>query len=141
MLELVTWAALLDSIPVALTSCNLPNHSSVGSVHCLNNEVMYLAQESVHPVSLAVGNTIKRVFILVASFMSFHNLISHRFRSRYRRRPVVFSHQAILRVVRTTGSEGQTEVWLSEKDCQEQKRQTSHEVAASSNKRMLFLRE
>ena len=37
---------------------------------------MYLALGSVHPVTLAVGNTMKRVFILVASVMVFHNPIS-----------------------------------------------------------------
>jgi len=42
----------------------------------LNNEVMYLALGKVHPVTLAVGNTMKRVFILVASVMVFRNPIS-----------------------------------------------------------------
>ena len=37
---------------------------------------MYLALGSVHPVTLAVGNTMKRVFILVASVMVFRNPIS-----------------------------------------------------------------
>ena len=47
-----------------------------GLVHYLNNEVMYMALGSVHPVTLAVGNTMKRVFILVASVMVFKNPIS-----------------------------------------------------------------
>lgn len=47
-----------------------------GLFHYLNNEVMYLALGSVHPVTLAVGNTMKRVFIMVASVMVFHNEIT-----------------------------------------------------------------
>ena len=35
-----------------------------------------MALGRVHPVTLAVGNTMKRVFILVASVMVFHNPIS-----------------------------------------------------------------
>jgi solute carrier family 35 protein E1 len=34
-----------------------------GMFHYLNNEVMYLALGNVHPVTLAVGNTMKRVFM------------------------------------------------------------------------------
>ena len=37
---------------------------------------MYLALSNVHPVTLAVGNTMKRVFIMVASVMVFRNQIS-----------------------------------------------------------------
>jgi solute carrier family 35 protein E1 len=37
---------------------------------------MYLALGSVHPVTLAVGNTMKRVIIMVASVMVFGNEIS-----------------------------------------------------------------
>jgi solute carrier family 35 protein E1 len=47
-----------------------------GMFHYLNNEVMYLALGNVHPVTLAVGNTMKRVIIMVASVMVFHNEIS-----------------------------------------------------------------
>ena len=47
-----------------------------GFYHYLNNEVMYLALSNVHPVTLAVGNTMKRVFIMVASVMVFRNPIS-----------------------------------------------------------------
>ena len=47
-----------------------------GMVHYLNNEVMYLALSNVHPVTLAVGNTMKRVFILVASVIAFRNPVS-----------------------------------------------------------------
>lgn len=47
-----------------------------GLFHYLNNEVMYLALGQVHPVTLAVGNTMKRVFIMVASVMVFGNPIS-----------------------------------------------------------------
>jgi len=47
-----------------------------GLFHYLNNEVMYLALSNVHPVTLAVGNTMKRVFIMVASVLVFHNPVS-----------------------------------------------------------------
>jgi solute carrier family 35, member E1 len=47
-----------------------------GLFHYLNNEVMYLALSNVHPVTLAVGNTMKRVVIMVASVMVFRNQIS-----------------------------------------------------------------
>lgn len=47
-----------------------------GLFHYLNNEVMYLALSNVHPVTLAVGNTMKRVIIMVASVMVFRNQIS-----------------------------------------------------------------
>lgn len=39
-------------------------------------QVMYLALESVHPTTLAVGNTMKRVFIVVASLIVFKTPIS-----------------------------------------------------------------
>lgn len=47
-----------------------------GLFHYLNNEVMYLALGNVHPVTLAVGNTLKRVFIILASVLVFHNPVS-----------------------------------------------------------------
>ena len=47
-----------------------------GLFHYLNNEVMYLALGSVHPITLAVGNTMKRVFIMVASVLVFKNVIT-----------------------------------------------------------------
>ncbi|CAM9958945.1 unnamed protein product [Ectocarpus sp. 12 AP-2014] len=47
-----------------------------GVSHYLNNEVMYLALGSVHPTTLAVGNTMKRVFIVVASLIVFKTPIS-----------------------------------------------------------------
>jgi solute carrier family 35 protein E1 len=47
-----------------------------GLFHYLNNEVMYLALDNVHPITLAVGNTAKRVFIIVASLLVFRNPIS-----------------------------------------------------------------
>mmetsp|Transcript_4980 Transcript_4980/g.6862 ORF Transcript_4980/g.6862 Transcript_4980/m.6862 type:complete len:417 (-) Transcript_4980:208-1458(-) len=47
-----------------------------GLFHYLNNEVMYLALGNVHPVTLAVGNTMKRVFIMVASIIVFRNPVS-----------------------------------------------------------------
>mmetsp|Transcript_2911 Transcript_2911/g.4289 ORF Transcript_2911/g.4289 Transcript_2911/m.4289 type:complete len:142 (-) Transcript_2911:21-446(-) len=47
-----------------------------GLFHYLNNEVMYLALSNVHPITLAVGNTFKRVFIIVASLVVFRNPIT-----------------------------------------------------------------
>jgi len=47
-----------------------------GLFHYLNNEVMFLALGKVHPITLAVGNTMKRVVILVASVIVFGNSIS-----------------------------------------------------------------
>ena len=93
---MVTWAAFLVSIPMGLyaegnTFMDLMNDAieSVenkyhflrtviisGLFHYLNNEVMYLALGEVHPVTLAVGNTMKRVFIMVASILVFRNPIS-----------------------------------------------------------------
>jgi solute carrier family 35 protein E1 len=96
MFGLVTWAALIISIPIALIgegkvfsgllSKALESVEDKtqflralllsGLFHYLNNEVMYLALGSVHPVTLAVGNTMKRVFILVASVMVFRNPVT-----------------------------------------------------------------
>ena len=92
---LVTWMAFLVSVPVFLglegtsflgiwktateTSPPLALARQIvisGLFHYLNNEVMYLALSNVHPVTLAVGNTMKRVFIMVASVMVFRNPIS-----------------------------------------------------------------
>lgn len=93
----VTWFAALVSLPIALLlegTSFVPLWKAAvetsgktvrqlitavvisGLVHYLNNEVMYLALSNVHPVTLAVGNTMKRVFILVASVMVFQNPIS-----------------------------------------------------------------
>jgi solute carrier family 35 protein E1 len=47
-----------------------------GVTHYTNNEVMYLALSNVHPVTLAVGNTMKRVFLLIASVVVFHTPLS-----------------------------------------------------------------
>jgi len=96
MFGLVTIAAFLLSIPVgllqegsgfsALWSVALEKVESQaqliraiivsGLFHYLNNEVMYMALGSVHPVTLAVGNTMKRVFILVASVLVFRNPVT-----------------------------------------------------------------
>jgi len=93
---LVTWAAFFLSIPAALIAegkgfmglwdtalASVESHKQFykslvisGLVHYLNNEVMYMALGKVHPVTLAVGNTMKRVFILVASVMVFRNPVS-----------------------------------------------------------------
>lgn len=96
MFGLVTMAAFLISIPVALfqegsgflslwtaaldqveSKAQLIRAIFVsGLFHYLNNEVMYMALGSVHPVTLAVGNTMKRVFILVASVLVFRNPVT-----------------------------------------------------------------
>jgi len=96
MFGVVTWASFILSIPIALmgegagfakvlsaafdkVDNNMHFIRSLllsGFLHYLNNEVMYLALGSVHPVTLAVGNTMKRVFIMVASVMVFKNPIS-----------------------------------------------------------------
>lgn len=92
---LVTLAAFVISIPLAAIGEGpgwmaglkgaLEQQSAVvlarsvllsGLFHYLNNEVMYLALGSVHPITLAVGNTMKRVFIMVASVLVFKNVIT-----------------------------------------------------------------
>mmetsp|Transcript_13644 Transcript_13644/g.21091 ORF Transcript_13644/g.21091 Transcript_13644/m.21091 type:complete len:389 (-) Transcript_13644:207-1373(-) len=92
---LVTWAAFLISVPMFIvtegstflglweTAAEQSGNMKLvrqlivsGLFHYLNNEVMYLALSNVHPVTLAVGNTMKRCFIMVASVMVFHNPIS-----------------------------------------------------------------
>eukprot|EP00977_Amphora_coffeiformis_P013775 scaffold3677_cov206-Amphora_coffeaeformis.AAC.4 len=63
-LEQQSWPILARSVALS------------GLFHYLNNEVMYLALGSVHPITLAVGNTMKRVFIMVASVLVFKNVIT-----------------------------------------------------------------
>jgi len=99
LFAVVTVAAFLISVPVALvfektTFLGLWDKAVSGAdavtsskqliktvilsglAHYLNNEVMYLALGNVHPVTLAVGNTMKRVFIMVASVIVFRNPVS-----------------------------------------------------------------
>mmetsp|Transcript_19378 Transcript_19378/g.28672 ORF Transcript_19378/g.28672 Transcript_19378/m.28672 type:complete len:388 (+) Transcript_19378:83-1246(+) len=92
---IVTCYAFIQSIPlflmgeglsfIQLWKDALPNSSTYelvkglvisGLFHYLNNEVMYLALSNVHPVTLAVGNTMKRVFIVVASVVVFRTPIT-----------------------------------------------------------------
>lgn len=92
---LVTIAAFFLSIPLVILGEGLTVQDTLASAleqqdaatlarsvllsglfHYLNNEVMYLALGSVHPITLAVGNTMKRVFIMVASVMVFRNVIT-----------------------------------------------------------------
>jgi len=47
-----------------------------GLTHYMNNEVMYLALGSVHPVTLAVGNTIKRIFLILVGMIVFNDRIT-----------------------------------------------------------------
>ena len=42
-----------------------------GLFHYLNNEVMYMVLARVHPVTLAVGNTLKRTVIILAALVVF----------------------------------------------------------------------
>ena len=42
----------------------------------LCNEVMFMALGSVHPITLAVGNTMKRVFVMWASVLVFGNVVT-----------------------------------------------------------------
>ncbi|KAL3805700.1 hypothetical protein HJC23_005944 [Cyclotella cryptica] len=44
---------------------------SSGLFHYLNNQVMFLAVSNVHPITLAVGNTMKRVFIIISGIVVF----------------------------------------------------------------------
>lgn len=88
----VTCISFLLSIPLALLTegsilMMLANHSaeiesqdvsrtlayiiSSGAFHYLNNEVMYVTLSKVHPITLAVGNTAKRVFIIIAGVLVF----------------------------------------------------------------------
>lgn len=99
LFALVTWIAFFASIPIAylaekasfLDRWEEATAAGTGTIsapalarmvalsgifHYLNNEVMYLALSNVHPVTLAVGNTMKRVFIMVASVMVFKNPVS-----------------------------------------------------------------
>jgi solute carrier family 35 protein E1 len=50
--------------------------SCSGLFHYLNNEVMYQVLDKVHPITLAVGNTLKRVFIIVAGVVVFSTPVS-----------------------------------------------------------------
>ena len=47
-----------------------------GIFHYLNNEVMYICLSNVHPITLAVGNTMKRVFIIMAGVLVFATPVS-----------------------------------------------------------------
>lgn len=47
-----------------------------GLFHYLNNEIMYIVLNDVHPITLAVGNTMKRIFIIVAGLLVFSTPIT-----------------------------------------------------------------
>lgn len=71
------WAKATTGDAAVMTSQQLTKSIiTSGLFHYLNNEVMYLALSNVHPVTLAVGNTMKRVFIMVASVLVFRNPVS-----------------------------------------------------------------
>lgn len=76
-LFLDVWAKATTGNSAVMTSKELTKSIiTSGLFHYLNNEVMYLALSNVHPVTLAVGNTMKRVFIMVASVLVFRNPVS-----------------------------------------------------------------
>jgi solute carrier family 35, member E1 len=78
------WKKAVASYPITTTSTtnSSPSYQLCkaiivsGLFHYWNNEVMYLALGNVHPITLAVGNTMKRVFIMIASVLVFRNPIS-----------------------------------------------------------------
>jgi solute carrier family 35 protein E1 len=71
------WKATMASEENAKTTLEMIKAVLIsGFFHYINNEVMFLALGKVHPITLAVGNTMKRVFIMVASVLVFRNEIS-----------------------------------------------------------------
>jgi solute carrier family 35, member E1 len=95
VLGLITLQSFWISIPIALIgegygirqlwSDAIQHHNSVllvqemllsGLVHYFSNEAMFFCLDSVHPVTFSVGNTLKRVCIMVASVLVFHNDIT-----------------------------------------------------------------
>jgi solute carrier family 35, member E1 len=95
VLGLVTLESFRISIPIALIgegfgirqqwSDAIQHHDSIllvqeillsGLVHYFSNEAMFFCLDSVHPVTFSVGNTMKRVCIVVASVLVFHNDIT-----------------------------------------------------------------
>lgn len=70
-----TWLAAVEESNIAPSKLAL-NVLLSGLFHYTNNEVMYLALSNVHPITLAVGNTLKRVAIIVASLIVFRNPIT-----------------------------------------------------------------
>ena len=47
-----------------------------GFYHYVNNEVMYRCLDAVTPITLAVGNALKRVFLIVSSVIVFQTQVS-----------------------------------------------------------------
>lgn len=71
------WKAAMTSEENAKTALEMIKAILIsGFFHYINNEVMFLALGRVHPITLAVGNTMKRVFIMVASVLVFRNEIT-----------------------------------------------------------------
>ena len=71
------WNAALNNEENAKTALEMIKAIVIsGFFHYINNEVMFLALGKVHPITLAVGNTMKRVFIMVASVLVFGNEIT-----------------------------------------------------------------
>ena len=92
---LITMAGLVTSLPLVLLGEGRTLRSSLhtalqhqpavallrgiflsGLYLHLSNEVMFLALGAVHPVTLAVGNTMKRVFVMMASVVVFRNVVT-----------------------------------------------------------------
>jgi solute carrier family 35, member E1 len=73
------WTKTIKSSTSSTSSTSLSLVQAIlltGLVHYLNNEVMYLALSNVHPITLAVGNTMKRVFIIFTALIVFQNPIT-----------------------------------------------------------------
>lgn len=76
-----TWAAATVSTGVSAVT-GVPSTDLAwkvalsGLYHYLNNEVMYLVLGEVHPITLAVGNTLKRTVLIVASLIVFRHPIT-----------------------------------------------------------------
>lgn len=92
---LITMAGLVASLPVVLVGEGrtlwsllqqaLRQQSAVSLARAvvlsglylhLCNEVMFLALSAVHPITLEVGNTMKRVFVILASVIVFGNVVT-----------------------------------------------------------------
>ena len=72
------WAAAVSDEALAPTTPKILATKVIlsGLFHYLNNEMMYFVLGEVHPITLAVGNTLKRTVLIVASLIVFQNPIT-----------------------------------------------------------------
>ena len=72
------WAAAVSEEALAPTTPKILATKVLlsGLFHYLNNEMMYFVLGEVHPITLAVGNTLKRTVLIVASLIVFQNPIT-----------------------------------------------------------------